>query len=459
MDPAHLMTHSLLNAPWGEKVARILASALQAVEPGAVVRRSLQREGNCLYVGERRYDLSQFQRIRLVAVGKAAVPMARAAIGTLGSTLSGGILLTKVGHLGNLAELPRLECLEAGHPIPDERGVQAATRIATLLADSRPDDLLLLLISGGGSALLVSPVPGVSLVDLQILTSSLLASGADIQQINTLRKHLEVLKGGGLARLAYPATLTTLTLSDVVGDPLDVIASGPTVPDPTTYTESLQILEQYNLISQTPTAIIKHLRDGQNDQVPETPKPGNHLFDRVHNLVVGSNLHAAQSGLEEAKRAGFIALLLTTYLQGEARQAGRTLGSILRQVAASGQPIPRPACLVAGGETTVTLRSAAETGSLGGRNQELALGAVAEIAGLQDVLLAALATDGGDGPTDAAGAIVTGDTLRRAQQVDLQPVDYLARNDAYRFFEPLGDLIKTGPTQTNVNDLAFLFAF
>lgn len=459
MHPTLLMTHSLRSTPWGEKVAHILASALQAVEPGAAVGRFLHYEGDWLYAGERRYNLSLFRRIQLVAVGKAAAPMARAAVEILGSHLSGGIVLTKDGHLGDPSELPGLECLEAGHPVPDKRGTQATAHIATLLADSRLDDLLLLLISGGGSALMVSPVPGVSLDDLRDLTSSLLACGADIQQINTLRKHLERLKGGGLASLAFPATLITLILSDVVGDPLDVIASGPAVPDPTTYTEALQVLEGYDLLEQIPLAILEHLRAGRNGQVPETPKPGDPIFDRVHNLIVGSNLQAAQAALEEASRGGFHTLLLTTYLQGEARQVGRTLGSILRQVAASGQPVARPACLVAGGETTVSLQAGWEVGSLGGRNQELALGAVAELSGLEDVLLATLATDGGDGPTDAAGALVTGDTLMRAQMAGLQPENYFSRNDAYHFFEPLGDLLKPGPTLTNVNDLAFLFAF
>jgi glycerate 2-kinase len=459
MHPTRLMTHSLRSTPWGEKVAHILASALQAVEPGAAVGRFLQCEGDWLWASERSYDLSLFRCIQLAAIGKAAAPMARSAVEILGSRLSGGIVLTKDGHLGDPSALPGLECLEAGHPVPDERGLQAAGKIATMLSGSQPDDLLLLLISGGGSALLVSPVPGISLDDLQTLTASLLACGADIQEINTLRKHLETLKGGGLARLAFPGTLIALILSDVVGDPLDVIASGPTVPDPTTYAEALEVLERYDLLGQTPPIILEHLQAGNIGQVPETPKPGDTLFDKVQNLIVGSNLQAAQAGLEAASQAGFHSLLLTTYLQGEARQAGCTLGSILRQVAASGQPLPRPACLVAGGETTVTLQTGWQAGCLGGRNQELALGAVAELVGLGDVLLAALATDGGDGPTEAAGAVVNGETLQRARQAGLLPADFLARNDAYHFFEPLGDLLKTGPTQTNVNDLVFLFAF
>jgi hydroxypyruvate reductase len=291
--------------------------------------------------------------------------------------------------------------------------------------------------------------------DLQALTARLLACGATIQEINALRKHLEDVKGGQLARLASPARVAALILSDVVGSPLEVIASGPTTPDPSTYQDSLAILERYGLRGEAPAAILERLERGRDGALPETPKPGDPLFDRVQNAIIGSNLQAAEAALDEAQSLGFHTLLLTTYLQGEARHAGGFMGGILQQIAASGQPVARPALVVAGGETTVTLHGA----GLGGRNQELALGAAAALDGLEDVALITLATDGGDGPTDAAGAVVSGETLRRARALGLDPASALARNDSYPFFQSLGDLVMTGPTQTNVNDLVFLFAF
>jgi hydroxypyruvate reductase len=325
----------------------------------------------------------------------------------------------------------------------------------SLLDSCREDDLVIALISGGGSALLSAPADGISLEDLQNLTRLLLACGASIDEINTLRKHLDQIKGGGLARFTYPARLVSLILSDVVGDPLDVIASGPAVPDSSTWKAAWGVLERYDLVDRAPQAILAHLQKGCRGELPDTPKPDDPLFARVQNVMVASNLQAAEAAAEQAEEEGFHTLLLTTYLQGEARQAGRILGAILRQVAAPGHPIPRPACLIAGGETTVTLLG----DGLGGRNQEVALGAVSELHGLEQVALVTFATDGGDGPTDAAGALVTGETAQRAAALGMHPDDYLKRNDSYHFFEALGDLLFTGPTGTNVNDLTFLFAF
>ncbi len=380
----------------------------------------------------------------------------------LGDRLSGGVVIAKSSFLPSqpvVAERPHslpasLEIIAAGHPIPDAGSLKAAAAVSSLLSKATAHDLVLGLISGGGSALLTSPAADLTLDDLQKLTDALLGSGASITEINTLRKHLESLKGGGMAQMAAPAPLACLILSDVIGDPLDMIASGPSVPDPTTYAQAHQILERYQLTTQVPPRILERLDLGQRVQIPETPKPGDALFERVSNQVIGSNFQAAQAALSQAQAEGFHTLLLTTSLQGEASQAGRCLASILRQVRASGQPLPSPCCLIAGGETTVSLKG----DGLGGRNQELALGAVADLAGLEAVFLISLASDGDDGPTDAAGAVSSGETLRRAQALGLDPTSYLARNDAYHFFQPLGDLIRSGPTQTNVNDLVFLFA-
>lgn len=441
-------------APWGAVVRRILAAGLAAVDPGEAVRRCVDRRGSRLEVSGETIDLSRVRRVRVVGAGKAGAPMAAALLDLIGDRAPTGVVIVKEGHRGE-AELPGIALIEAGHPVPDERGVLGARRLASAVAGSDADDLIFALISGGGSALMISPAEGLSLDDLQALTGSLLACGASIDEINTLRKHLETLKGGGLARLAAPARLITLTLSDVIGDPPDVIASGPTAPDRSSFSDAWAILERYNLVETAPAAVRLRLDAGRKGEIADTPKPGDPLFDRVQTVIIGSNRRAALAALQQAKTEGLHPLLLTTRLQGEARHAGRFLAAVLDEAARSGLPAARPACILAGGETTVTLRG----GGLGGRNQELALAAVGDLAGLERIALVSLATDGGDGPTDAAGAVVGGETLARARLAGLDPEDHLRRNDSYTFFNRLGDLIRTGPTRTNVNDLAFLFTF
>lgn len=455
MDGYGLTTLTIKAISWGDSLTRILQAALQAVEPGAAVRRWFRRKGSTLIVAGTEYSLLTYHRVFLVGVGKAAVSMGSAAEEILYPHLTRGFLLTKDGYARNPAGLQNrsgIIILEAGHPIPDDRGLDGAQQITELLAGAREDDLVVCLISGGGSALLPSPPPGITLADLQILTSTLLGCGATINEINIIRKHLDTLKGGNLARLAAPARLITLILSDVVDDPLDVIASGLSVPDPTTFSDAYGVLERYQILDKVPESIIDHLRLGMHGKLPDTPKPGDALFERVYNVIVGSNRLAAEAALKQARNEGFHSMLLTTSMQGEARQAGRMLGAIAKEIVASGNPLCRPACIVAGGETTVTVNGAGK----GGRNQELALGAVEDLAGLNDVVLVTLATDGGDGPTDAAGAVVSGETLMRAQRLGLSPFEYLARNDSYHFFDQLGDLLRPGPTLTNVNDLAFV---
>jgi glycerate 2-kinase len=452
-------TYTLANHPQGDVVKRVLLAALRAVDPAIAVAQHLTREGDLLIVNGRTYDLRLFKRVWLVAAGKAGAPMAHAAARILGGFLSGGVVIVKNyqdGDENSSEPIPaRVILYEAGHPVPDQRGVDATQQISQLLKSAGAQDMVICLISGGGSALLTSPFEGITLEDMRSLTKQLLASGASIDEINTLRKHLDSVKGGGLARLAAPAQVLTLILSDVVGDPLDVIASGPTVPDSSTFADALAILRRYGLVEKSPAAIVAHLEKGAQGDLPETPKPGDPLFTNITHLIVGSNILAAEAAIAEAKVRGFNTMLLTTFLQGEARQAGRMIAAIARQIAANQLPVTRPACIVVGGETTVTLQG----DGLGGRNLELALGAVRDMAGLQDVMLISLATDGDDGPTGAAGAVVNGETLARAKALDLSAEDYLARNDSYHFFEPLDDLLVPGQTQTNVNDLAFLFAF
>jgi glycerate 2-kinase len=428
-------------------------AALDAVEPAAAVRRHVHREGDVLVVANRRYDLRDYERVFVLGGGKAAVPMTAAVADTLGSRLAEGVVVTKYGHtcgqavsgfrLRPEAQPEGFQVIEAGHPVPDENSVRGAQAVADLARRATEHDLVICLISGGGSALLTLPAPGLSLTDLQALTGELLRSGATINEMNTVRKHCSGIKGGQLARLVAPATLVTLVLSDVVGDPLDVIASGPTVPDPTTVADARAVLERYGAPGDL---------QSQGFEFLETPKPGDPAFERVQHVVVGSNRLAALAAVERARQLGFNALLLSTYVEGEAREVARVAAALAKGVRVHGDPLPPPACLVWGGETTVTIRGEGK----GGRNQELALAAALALDGWPGTLVMALATDGTDGPTDAAGAVVTGETVARARAQGLDPRVALAANDSYPFFEALGDLIRTGPTGTNVNDLLFI---
>ena len=434
------------------RILPILSAALEAVDPYAAVRRVLRLEGRRLSVGGQTIDLERVNRAVVIGAGKAGAPMARAVEDVLGESLAAGAVNVKRGH----AEPTRLVRLtEAGHPIPDQAGLEGTARLVALAEAAGPDDLLFCVISGGGSALLQLPAEGISLADTQRLTDLLLRAGATINELNTVRKHLSRVTGGGLARLAQPARVVSLILSDVVGNPLDVIASGPTVPDTTSFADAQAILRRFQVWDQAPASVRERLEAGVGGLVPDTPKPGDPAFERVCNVVVASNDLAAEAAVEIARQHGFAALLLTTYLEGEAREVGRVVAALGREIAASGRPLRPPCCLVLGGETTVTVRGPGR----GGRNQELALAAALPIAGLQGVSIVSLATDGNDGPTDAAGALVDGTTLARARELGLDPYRSLADNDSYSFFEQLGDLLLTGPTNTYVNDLAFVFAF
>ena len=452
-----LLCPALRQHPHGQAVARILAAALSAVEPASAVHRHLSRTGNDIQIGENTLHLDQIRQIRLVGFGKASLPMGHAAAEILGSRLHSGVLITKQGQasLFNKKLGSRFSILESAHPIPDQTSLSASHNVIASLKGLTSEDLVICLISGGGSALLTAPQEGISLDDLQTLTSLLLACGASIFEINILRKHLEQLKGGGLARLVAPAQLAALVLSDVIGDPLDVIASGPAVPDPSTFTDALKILESYRLLDKTPPSILNRLHLGVQGKLPETPKPGEAIFTQTSTLIIGSNRLAAQAAVAQARLEGMESALVTTYLQGEASQAGRFIAALGKELAFGDGIVKPPCCLVFGGETTVTLHGE----GLGGRNQELALGALTDLAGLEDIMLVTLATDGGDGPTDAAGAVVSTAIMKAAQQLHLDPLDFLSRNDSYHFFQPLGALLQSGPTQTNVNDLAFFFAF
>ncbi len=428
-------------------VTELQRAALEAVDPAAAIGRYVYRAVDVLSVAGRFYDLASCEHIFVVGGGKAAVPMAAAISNILGDWLTEGVVVTKYEHTQGRS-IPRIEIIEAGHPTPDENSVRGARAVAELSRRATERDLVICLISGGGSALMTLPVEGLALADLQALTEALLRSGATINEINTVRKHCSAIKGGQLARLVAPAQLVTLILSDVIGDPLDVIASGPTVPDPTRVADAREVLERYE--SEETRASLKN----RASALQETPKEGDPAFEQVRNVVVGSNRLAALAAVEKARSLGLEALLLGTYLEGEAREVAKAAAALAKGMQAQGDPLSPPACLVWGGETTVTIRGKGK----GGRNQELALSAALALDGWEDVLMMALATDGTDGPTDAAGAVITGETLARARELGLDARSALEDNDSYHFFDALGDLIRTGPTGTNVNDLLFVLA-
>jgi hydroxypyruvate reductase len=433
-------------------VTRVMQAALAAVEPGEAVRRALHRDGDRLTVGDTSYDLSAYDRVIVVGAGKASAPMAAAVEEVLGEKVADGLVVVKHGHT-HPTRTVRLR--EASHPIPDESCVNGTAELVALLETTGPRDLVVVALSGGGSALMLLPAEGISLADMQQTTDVMLRAGATINELNTLRKHLERAKGGGLARLAAPSDVLALVLSDVVGNPLDVIASGPTVPDTSTFADTNAILRRLGVWDRLPEKIAARLQAGEGGAIADTPKPGDPLFDRVQTVVVASNELAAEAGVRQAESEGLAAMLLSTYVEGEAKEVAKVVAALAREEVASGRPLARPACLILGGETTVLVKG---TG-LGGRNQELALAASLKISGLDDVIVAALATDGNDGPNDATGALADGSTVARARAAGLDPDAYLANNDAYHFFEGLGDLLITGPTNTNVNDLLFVFAW
>jgi glycerate 2-kinase len=427
----------------------IFLAGLRAADPEALIRSHVSRRGNHLVVGDRTYALSDFRRVFLIGAGKAAALMAKALEELLEDRLTAGLIIVKYNHA---IPLRQTQVIEAGHPIPDQSGLVGTAEMLRLLEGCGGEDLVIGVFSGGASALLPAPVPPLNLAQKQLTTRLLLECGADIGDINSLRKHLSRSKGGGLARAAYPATLISLILSDVVGDRLDIIASGPTGPDASRFGDCLAIVEQYNLAPRLPEAVWQYLQEGAAGVHPETPKEGDPIFAKVQNLMVGNNRMALLAAREQAETLGFKTLLLSSCLEGEAREVGQVLAAVGKEILLSGHPLGPPACVLAGGETTVTLRGPGK----GGRNQELALAAAIALDGFSRISLLSAGTDGTDGPTDAAGALADGATCARARAAGLNPAQFLARQDAYNFFASLGDLLITGPTRTNVMDIMCL---
>jgi glycerate 2-kinase len=412
----------------------IFKAAVAAADPAAAVKRYLER-----------LDLSRTRHVYVVGAGKAGASMAAAAERVLGRRITAGLVNVKYGHV---AKLRRIELHECGHPVPDQPGMEGAARIAGIAAAAQRDDLVICLISGGASALLPLPEEPITLEEKQETTRLLLASGADIHEMNALRKHISRIKGGQLARMASPARVEALLLSDVIGDEPGVIGSGPAAPDASTFAEVARILDKYGIRRRVPAAVRQRIERGARGEIQETPKPADRLFARVHNTVIGSNRLALAAASCHARALGFRTLVLSSEIQGETREIARMHAAIAAEVVRSGQPVKPPACIISGGETTVTLKG----DGLGGRNQEFVLAAAIDIAGLPETVVFSAGTDGSDGPTDAAGAIADGGTFQR--QPDARA--YLDRNASYHYFEALDDLVKTGPTLTNVMDVRLI---
>lgn len=419
-----------------KELREILAAALAAAEPGITIRRFLSVENGRVKAGEETYEP---RRVFVLAVGKAAGPMARTAAEVLGEALDGGLCVIKEGH----EEPPEhFETVVASHPEPDERSVRAAESVEQFLDGMEEGDLLLVLVSGGASALLADAAPGVTIEDLKQLTGALLRSGAAIGEINTVRKHVSTLKGGNLVQRAAPAQVVALLLSDVVGDEPSSIGSGLTAPDPTTIEDAREVLARYEI--ETPQSVTDHLQKGH-----ETPKPGDAVFEKLTNIVVGGGRLTATAAAEKARELGYEPLLLSTYVAGEAQGAANLHGAIVKEILESGNPLAPPCALVSGGEATVVVRGE----GTGGPNQEFALALAAELEGVEGWAALAVDTDGNDGPTDAAGGLVTGRTGAAIREGGVDPAGALAENDAYHALEAGDALVFTGSTGTNVNDL------
>jgi len=427
-------------------VAEIFYSSLEAVDPYESVKR---------YTGiiHSAYQNANYKRLLVISFGKAACSMARAMEDLCMGLIDAGILLTKYGHCAAPYTHKKIRVYEAGHPIPDENGESGTYEIIGLLKNADEHTFITCLISGGGSALLVSPSEGITLDEKKRITRLLLKAGADIHETNTVRKHISRVKGGRLAELAYPAKTVSLILSDVIGDRFDVIASGPTSPDDTRYRDALNVLEKYNLIKAAPASIVDFLRKGVNGLIPETPKKGDKVFEHVENIIIGSNRIALTAAREKAEDMELCAEIISSEITGEAKEVGKWLAKQALERKASGIRKGKGSlCIISGGETTVTVKGAGE----GGRNMELALSFAMEIKGIDGITLLSAGTDGTDGPTDAAGAIVDGQTFGKAKAAGLDPEEYLKNNDSYNFFKKINGLFITGPTGTNVMDMQIM---
>jgi len=426
----------------------ILDAALHSVDPYHLINEQISRDENFIKFPEGiSLDLQQYERVFVIGAGKGAAPMARAVEKLLGDALTAGDVIVKYEHLDDVKEI---KLHEAGHPVPDDNTISCTNILLKHIDNLSDKDCVLVLLTGGGSALLESLPDYISLADLQLLSKALLGCSATIHEINCIRKHISKVKGGQLARLISPARCITLALSDVIGDDLSVIASGPTNPDNSTFADTLSIIDKYNIKNLIPDSILNHLNDGLSGKISETPDDKDSSFNEVENIVIGSNRLALKAAQDKAAELGYNTLILTSMVDGEAKEIAKLISGMIKEVQISNMPVKKPACLLFGGEPTVQIKGKGK----GGRNQELAL-ALSMTDILSPYLFASCGSDGTDGPTDAAGAVVTDQTMIEAGSKNLNPMEYLRDNDAYNFFDPIGGLIKTGPTRTNVMDLIF----
>ena len=434
----------------------VLNASLLAVDPYQCTKRSMNFDGKLLSIQKNSYELDDFEHIYLIGTGKAVFPMAQAVHDMFHGRITKGFFIAKYENAEIQKTFPEnFTTILGTHPLPSRQSENSTRKMVDFLQKLTPKDLVICLISGGGSALMSLPYDGISIEDMQEVTRQLLFSGASINEVNTVRKHLDRVKGGGLAREIWPAKLVTLVLSDVIGDALDAIASGPTVADPTTYADALSIIDKYKITEKIPPSAYSHLTNGTAGKVIETVKSDDKCLQDTNIYIIGSLSIAAQAAKKQADSIGLNTAILTTDLKGEAREAGHKLVKELKNISAGNHTLAKPACLIAGGETTVTVRGKGK----GGRNQETALSAARFMKDLPGCVFISLATDGEDGPTDAAGAVVDSRTIKAGQRLGLDADDYLGRNDAYTYLEKTNALIKIGPTGTNVNDLVFMFAF
>ena len=431
-----------------QSAKKIWEAALNAANPATRIRNFVRVTGGLVSVAGKEMPIRG--RLIVIGAGKAAARMAQVIEELLGKHITAGLVVTKYGHG---LPLQRVQLVEAGHPIPDAAGVRGVQQTRELLKELSADDIVLCLISGGGSALWPAPAEGVTLEEKQEVTSLLLRAGADIREINAVRKHLSSLKGGQLAKWAAPARVISFIMSDVIGDPLDFIASGPTAPDTTSFSDALGVVQKYGL--RLPMAVIDRFQQGARGGIADTPKPGDPVFKNVDNHIIANNQLLIEAARAKARELKLNTLILGTEIEGEAKDAGRFFAALAREIDRSGNPLKPPACILAAGETTVTVHG----NGLGGRNQEMALAWAISMASRppnRPSCFASVATDGTDGPTAAAGGLVDPATCSRAVERGLMPSKYLQRNDSFNFLNATGDLIVTGPTQTNLMDLQIL---
>ncbi len=423
----------------------IFNAALKGVDPYCAVMRLKEA---VLEV----YENGRYTSLYVIGFGKAVHGMVRATMDAMGDKVTAGIAITKYGLWAGEGTNGRIRIFEAGHPLPDENGVRATMKAVTLARSLGTRSMLLCLVSGGGSALLVAPAAGILLADKQRTTDLLSKAGADIHELNTVRKHVSDVKGGRLAEIAFPAGVMSLVLSDVIDDRLDVIASGPTAPDETTYAGAIGVIEKYEIQDAVPRNVYEHLMKGKEGRLTETPKKGDPAFVGVRNKIVGSNKQAMEAARKRCEELGLDAVMVDGVIRGEARDAGRWLAIKARKIQKGRTGARKGLCLISGGETTVTVRGR----GAGGRNMELALAAALEMEGIDNITLLSAGTDGTDGPTDAAGAIVDGHSVAKGRAKGIDPEASLLDNDSYRFFQHSGDLFVSGPTGTNVMDIQLI---